>query len=103
MNIKPQNNRVFVIRDQSIPTTIEGFIAPTDVSKWRGKDNRIETMNRGTVHAVGPDTYGVQPGDVIRFSEIQYPTTTIDGQEYVIISDMDIIGVEEEGSYEHAA
>ena len=101
--IQPLNNRVFVILDQSIPTNIPGMVIPPDISKWRGRDNRIETMNRGTVAAVGPETYGVQPGDVVRFSEIKYPTTTIDGQEYVIISDMDIIGVEEEGSYEHAA
>lgn len=97
--LKPLANRVFVKMDEAIPTGIDGFILAPDVTRWRGRDGAVESFNRGTVAHIGPDVYDVQPGDVIRFSEIQYPTTDIDGERFTIISDMDIVGVEQEGSY----
>lgn len=102
MNIQPTQNRVFIILDNTIPTQIDGLVIPPDVNRWRGKDGAVESMNRGKVAFMGPDCYGFEVGDYVRFSEIQYPTTEINGQKYVIITDMDIVGVEEEGSYEVA-
>ncbi len=100
--IEPIGNRVFVILDNTIPTEIDGLIIPPDTDRWRGKDNAVESMNRGKVAFVGPDVYGVEPGEYVRFSEIVYPTTEYQGQKYTVITDMDIVGVEEEGSFKVA-
>ena len=101
--IYPMGNRIFVKLDESIPTSVEGLIIPPDVNRWRShRENQIDSMNRGKVMFIGPDVYGVEPGDYIRFSEINYPTTEIDGSKYVIITDMDVVGVEEEGTYGEA-
>lgn len=97
--IQPIGNRVFVKLDNTIPTGIDGLIIPPDVNRWRGENGAVESFNRGTVAHIGPDVYGVEAGDVVRFSEIAYPTTKVDGEEFVVITDMDIVGVEEEGSY----
>ncbi len=97
--MQPLGNRVFVKLDHTIPTGIDGLIIPPDVNRWRGEGGVVDSYNRGTIAYVGPDTYGIAPGDVIRFSEIAYPTTKVDGVEYVVITDMDIVGVEEEGGF----
>lgn len=100
--MKPTQNRVFVKIAESINTPIPGFVIPPKTEQWTGKDNAVLSENRGTVAAIGPD---VDPGqlkigDVIRFSEIVYPTVEVGGQKYVVIRDLDIVGVEEEGEYE---
>ncbi|HEY8879201.1 MAG TPA: hypothetical protein VIN03_16655 [Roseateles sp.] len=97
--IQPIGNRVFVKLDETIPTGIDGLVIPPDVNRWRGQGGAVDSYNRGTVAYVGPDADGLAVGDVVRFSEIAYPTTKVDGVEFVVITDMDVVGVEEEGSY----
>ena len=81
MSIHPTGNRVFVLLDETIPTQIDGLVIPPDINRWRGKDNAVDSMNRGRVAFVGPDADGVAPGDFVRFSEIVYPTVIVDGQK----------------------
>lgn len=97
--VEPLKNIVFVRLDESVATGIEGFYLPANTDKWTAKDNAIQSMNRGQVAYVGPDCYGVEPGDFIRFSELQYPVTEYRGERFVVIHDTDIVGVEEEGSF----
>lgn len=103
--IKPTQNRVFVKIAESINTPIPGFVIPPKVDKWSGSDGAVYSENRGEVMAIGPDVdqEQIKPGDFVRFSEIQYPTVEVDGQKYIVISDMDIVGVEEEGEWQEAA
>lgn len=103
--MKPIGNRVFVKLAESINTPIPGFVIPPKTDAWSGKDNAVYSENRGTVVAIGTevDAEQVKPGDVVRFSEIVYPTVIVDGQKYTVITDMDIVGVEEEGEYQEAA
>jgi co-chaperonin GroES (HSP10) len=37
----------------------------------------------------------VKPGDIVRFSELEYPTESSDGHKHVLISEQDILWVEE--------
>lgn len=111
--MRPLHNRVVVELDETIPTNIAGLIIPIVTDKWRGKDGAIESYNRGTVIAVGPGKKdektgrpvqmhfdagdGVRPlkaGDIVRFSELEYPEFKEDGKRYVLITDGDVVGVE---------
>lgn len=102
--LRPLQDRVLVRMDESLPNQA-GLILRPDTSKWRAKDGAIEGWNRGTIVAVGPGKphpksgvllpVTVQPGDVIRFSELEYPTETVDGQKHVLIGEGDIMFVEE--------
>jgi co-chaperonin GroES (HSP10) len=106
--LRPLHDKVLVLLDETIPNRA-GLIIPPDVTRWRSRDNAIESMNRGTIVAVGPGkrhpkTQIPEPmqsrvGDVVRFSELEYPHETIDGRKYVLISEGDIVGVEESGSF----
>lgn len=102
--LKPTGNRIVVRLDENLPTAIEGFVLPPKTDAYRAKDGSVEGMNRGTVVAVGPGMrhpktdklipMATQVGDVVRFSELEYHTFTEDGHKYVLISEMDVLGVE---------
>ena len=103
--IKPVQNRIFIKIAESINTPIPGFIIKPKVDAWTGSNGAVYSENRGEVIAIGPDVDAeqVKPGDTVRFSEIQYPTVEVNGQRYVVITDMDVVGVEEEGDWQEAA
>lgn len=102
--LRPLQDKVLVCMDESLPNQA-GLILKPDTSKWRAKDGAIEGWNRGTVISTGPGKrhpksgvllpVTVQPGDVVRFSELEYPTERVDGREYVLIGEGDIMFVEE--------
>ena len=102
--LKPLADRLVVKLDESIPNAA-GLYIPQKVDAFRSKDGAIEGMNRGTVIAVGPGKphprsgvilpCGVRPGDVIRFSELQYETIRDGADEYVLISEADVLFVED--------
>ena len=99
--LKPLLDKVLVQLDDSLPNQAGIHLAP-DVSKWREALDQIG--NRGTVVAVGPGKrhpktgqcmpVSVEVGDVVRFSELEFPRHFEDGKTYVLISDMDVAGVE---------
>lgn len=97
----PLRNNLIVKMDESLPTEAGIFIG-TNIIKWR--DAKDQLGNRGTVISVGPGKRHKEtstlmlpqckPGDVVRFSELQYPQLTYKGVKYVVINDQDIVGVE---------
>lgn len=100
--MKPAGNRIVVLMDESMPNSAGIYLAP-DVSKWREATDQIG--NRGTVVAVGPGkrhprTDQIIPmqtrvGDIVRFSELEFYRFVENGRDYVLISEADIVGVEE--------
>jgi len=115
--LRPLQDRILVELDETIPTPVPGLIIPIKVNAWRGKDGAIESYNRGTVTLCGPGkkdpktlqpvrmyfdspegSRPVQPGDVIRFSELEYPEHKENGKRYALICEGDIVGVECDGA-----
>ena len=99
--IRPLGNRLYVRLDESLPNQAALHL-PADVSKWRESTDQIG--NRGTVVAVGPGRVSktgqripmsVNVGDVVRFSELEYPRQQENGTDYVLISEMDITFIED--------
>jgi co-chaperonin GroES (HSP10) len=102
--LKPTGNRIVVRLDENLPTAIDGFVLPPKTDKWRAKDGSVEAMNRGTVVVVGPGgrdkrdhlvPMQTRVGDVVRFSELEFHSWTEDGHKYALISEMDVVFVEE--------
>ena len=118
----PLFDRVVVKLDDTIPNKA-GMIIRIVTDAWRSKDQAVESYNRGVVVSVGPgkrdpESIGyitmhfdagdcirtLKAGDVIRFSELEYPEFKEGGERYVLICQGDIVGVEVDDavSYENS-
>ena len=108
----PLFDRVVVKLDDTIPNKA-GMIIRIVTDAWRAKDQAVESYNRGVVVSTGPGKRDMenggfttmhfdagdcirtlQAGDVIRFSELEYPEFKEGGERYVLICQGDIVGVE---------
>lgn len=100
--LQPMGNRILVEMDESIHST---FYIPPTVDKWQAKEGAVESYNRGKVVAIGPGKRHpktdvrlpmmARVGDIVRFSELEYPSVKEGGKTYALISEADIVGVEE--------
>ena len=93
MSFKPLHDRVLVRRIEANEKTAGGIIIP---------DTAKEKPQEGEVVAVGPGTRNedkiltpldVQPGDRILFGKWSGTEVTIDGEEFLIVKESDILGV----------
>ena len=93
MNIKPLHDRVIVKRIEQEEKTAGGIIIP---------DTAKEKPIQGEILAVGPgsrDDSGklipldVKVGDVVLFSKWGGTEVKLDGQEYLVMKESDLIGI----------
>jgi len=86
MAFKPLANRVLIEREEEITTTATGIIIP---------DNAKEKPLTGKVLAVGVDATdeGISEGDVVVFGKYAGTEITLDGQELLILTSDDILGI----------
>jgi chaperonin GroES len=93
MKFRPLHDRVVVERITAEEKTAGGIIIP---------DTAKEKPQQGKIVAVGPggrDENGklipidVKPGDVVLFGKWSGTEVKIDGQEYLIMKESDIMGV----------
>ncbi len=93
MQIRPLHDRVIVKRLDSERTTASGIVIP---------DNAAEKPDQGEVIAVGPgrrDESGkliamdVKVGDRVLFGKYSGQAVKVDGQEFLVMREEDIMGV----------
>ena len=93
LKIKPLADRVLVEPAAAETTTISGIIIP---------DTAKEKPQEGEVVAVGPgkrldngsiQEMGVKKGDKILFSKYGGTEVKVDGEDYIIMREDDILGV----------
>lgn len=88
MNLKPINDRVVIKPAPAEEKTKGGIIIP---------DTAKEKPQRGEVVAVGPGKEGkslsVKPGDVVLYGKYAGQEFTLDGQDYLIMREDDILVV----------
>ena len=92
MNLKPLGDRVIVEPLEEEQTTAAGIVLP---------DTAVDKPQRGTVIAVGPgersrETGEIVPldvaeGDVVVFSKYGGTEITVEGTEYLILRESDIL------------
>lgn len=81
--IKPLGDRVVAVREQVPEKTASGLYLP---------DNAKEKPVLAKVEAVGPDAKSVKPGDKILYKEYSTTEIKIDGTEYLLVKEEDILG-----------
>jgi chaperonin GroES len=93
MTVRPLHDRLLITRIDEGEQTVGGIIVP---------DSAKEKPQRGTVNAVGlgkvkedgsrqkPD---VKAGDTILFGKYSGQEITVDGQEYLIMREDDILAI----------
>jgi len=93
-SIKPLSDRVLVHPDAAEEKTESGIIIP---------DTAKEKPQRGTVVAAGPGKVengtkidiSVKKGDKILYGKYSGTELTLDGEEYLIMRESDILGIVE--------
>lgn len=80
--IKPLADRVVAVREEAKTQTASGIYLP-DTAKEKPVLARVE--------AVGPDVKGVKKGDRIIYKEYSTTDLKIDGTEYLIVKEEDVL------------
>lgn len=80
--IKPLADRVVAVREEAKTQTASGIYLP---------DTAKEKPVVAVVEAVGPDVKGVKKGDRIVYKEYSTTELKIDGKEYLIIQEEDVL------------
>ncbi|WP_210396588.1 co-chaperone GroES [Motiliproteus sediminis] len=95
MSIRPLHDRVVVRRKEEETTTASGIVLPGSAA---------EKPNQGEVIAVGKgrilqngevQPMDVKAGDTVLFGQYAGSTVKVDGEELLIMSETDILGVVE--------
>ena len=81
MSIKPLADRVIAKKEEAIDKTASGILL----------GNAKEKPNYATVESVGPDVKNVKKGDKIIFKEYNTTDVKIDGIDYIIVKEEDIL------------
>ena len=93
MQIRPLHDRVIIKRLESERTTASGIVI---------SDNAAEKPDQGEVVAVGPGRrdeagklieMGVKVGDRVLFGKYSGQSVKIDGEEFLVMREEDIMGV----------
>lgn len=80
--IKPLADRVVAVRDEAKTQTASGIYLP---------DNAKEKPVLAIVKAVGPDVKGIKVNDKIIYKEYSTTELKIDGVEYLIVKEEDVL------------
>lgn len=80
--IKPLADRVVAVREEAKKQTASGIYLP---------DTAKERPVLAVVEAVGPDVKGIKKGDKIIYKEYSTTELKIDGVEYLIVKEEDVL------------
>ena len=95
MKIRPLNDRILVKRLEEEEKTAGGIIIP-DSAKEKPAEGEIIAVGPGKLNDKGERTaMDVKPGDRVLFSKYGGTDVKIDGQDYLIMREDDILGVVE--------
>ncbi len=92
-NIQPLQDRVLVRRFESEEKTASGIIIP-DTAKEKPQEGEVIAVGAGKVLDSGTKiTPAVKAGDKILFSKYAGTEVKVDGKEYIIMREDDILGI----------
>ena len=93
MKIRPLQDRILLRRVEEEEKTAGGIIIP-DTAKEKPQEGAVIAAGRGKVRDDGNVTaLDVKPGDRVLFSKYAGSDVTLDGEEYVIVREDDILAV----------
>lgn len=80
--IKPLADRVVAVRETAATKTASGLYLP---------DSSKEKPVLAVIEAVGPDVKALKKGDRIVYKEYSTTELTVDGTEYLIVNEEDVL------------
>jgi chaperonin GroES len=94
MNLKPLGNRVVVKVKKEEEKTKGGIVLPDTASKERPQEGEVLAVGPGKMLENGQRAeMQVKKGDKIIFSKYAGTEVKIDGEEYLILSESDILAI----------
>lgn len=95
MKIRPLNDRLLVQRLEEEEKTAGGIIIP-DSAKEKPAEGKVVAVGPGKVNDSGDRVaLQVKEGDVVLFSKYGGTDVKIDGEDYLIMREDDVLGVVE--------
>jgi chaperonin GroES len=93
MNIRPLQDRIIVKRVKEEEKTSGGIIIP-DTAKEKPQEGKVIAVGKGRVDDDGKvHKLDVKKGDRVLFGKYSGTEITLDGTEYLIMREDDILGV----------
>lgn len=93
MNIKPLGDRIFVKRIKPVEKSIGGILIP-DTSQDKPMEGIVVAVGFGSYDDKGErNTFHVKEGDRVVFGKWSGDDVEFDGEEYVVITEDNIIGI----------
>lgn len=93
MKIKPLGDRLLVQRLEAEEKTKGGIVLP-DTAKEKPKEGKVVSVGRGRITDEGKTVpLNVKEGDKILFSSYAGTDIKIEGEEYLILREEDVLGI----------
>lgn len=93
MNLRPLHDRVIVARKDAETTTASGIIIP-DSAKEKPQEGKVIAVGSGIKREDGSIVpLDVKPNDRVLFGKYAGTEITLDGEEYLMMKEDDILAV----------
>lgn len=93
MNFRPLHDRVVVKRTESETTTVSGIIIP-DTAKEKPAEGNVVAVGSGARTETGTVIpLELKAGDRVLFNKWSGTEIKIDGEDYLVMKESDIVGV----------
>ena len=93
MKIRPLQDRVIVERIEAVEKSAGGLYIP-DTAKEKPQEGKVIAVGKGKYREDGSMiAMDVKSGDRILFSKYAGSDVTLDGKEYIIMREDDILGI----------
>ena len=93
MNVRPLHDRIIVQRIEEGEQQVGGIIIP-DSAKEKPQQGKVIAAGRGKIGDDGkPITLDVKSGDTILFGKYSGQEIKLDGQEYLIMREDEVLGI----------
>jgi chaperonin GroES len=91
--LQPLHDRILVKRIEEGEVRRGGLIIP-DSAKEKPQEGKVLAVGKGTVNEDGKKTpLDVKTGDRVLFGKYSGSEVTLDGQEYLIMKEEDVLGI----------
>ena len=93
MTLHPLHDRVLLKRIEEEPARRGGIIIP-DSAKEKPQEGKIIAVGNGKVSEAGKKTpLAVKAGDRVLFGKYSGSEVTVNGEEYLIMKEEDVLGI----------
>ena len=93
MKVQPLSDRILVKRIEAEEKTAGGIVVP-DTAKEKPKEGKVVSLGTGKVNEKGEkQDFAVKEGDKILFESYAGTEVNIDGEEYLVMKEDDVIGI----------